>query len=489
MNRQLLLIVYALLHCCLSAFSQVQVTAYIGEDIQLYAPASSDSKRTELHHVTWSSNNSCATILTPTTNPATVRITSKGTAIVSCIADYYSSYYWSINDPIYGSDVRMTERYTITCVEKGGDGGGSDGGGSGGGGSWDSDPTIPSPQVGAGWTRFNTFYYYCAVRTIEGVVMKFTQGSEPGTCLTFAWQNGTAICIDPSTSGRVTIPETVEGYTTLYINDYSFSMCKYMTEIIIPNTVKRIGNRAFQGCSSLTTMTIPASIKEIGNDAFTGCTSLRSVTCLAQEPPSVSSYSDPFYGRQSDMFLYVPKGCKTKYEEWNVWKDFKEIIELEESYNIKTSADGYATFFSSMADYSIPDGLSASVVTQVANHKLTFSKLSGNIIPRGTAVMLTSDQKQANTYTLKMVTNGTTSYEGVNLLRGSDKATTTTGDGYHYKLSYGKANSAWSKVFGWYWGTTSGASFQIEANKAWLVAPKSEANTRSFALDKGMRTQ
>ena len=103
------------------------------------------------------------------------------------------------------------------------------------------------------------------------------------------------------------------------------------------------------------------------------------------------------------------------------------------------------------------------------------------VIPAGTAVMLVSDSKKSGTYTLT-ASNSTASYSGTNLLRGCDEATTTTGNGYHYKLSYGQSGSNLSNVFGWYWGAQNGAPFQIEGHKAWLVVPKSSSSTRGFAI-------
>ena len=47
---------------------------------------------------------------------------------------------------------------------------------------------------------------------------------------------------------------------------------------IIPDSVKRIGNRVFWGCTDLTSITIPDSVTEIGDSAFSGCTGLTSIT-------------------------------------------------------------------------------------------------------------------------------------------------------------------------------------------------------------------
>ena len=162
---------------------------------------------------------------------------------------------------------------------------------------------------------------------------------------------------------------------------------------------------------------------------------------------------------------------------------------MEKNYdnkNITISNSGYASFYDSQSAYTLPNGLSAQVVTNAANSKLAYKTIAdgsvSGVIPKGTAVMLASDNKQAGTYTLT-ATENTVSYSGTNLLRGSDEAQMTTGDGYHYKLSYGQTGTAWSDVFGWYWGADNGGSFMTEGHKAWLVVPKSAATTRGFTVD------
>ena len=162
----------------------------------------------------------------------------------------------------------------------------------------------------------------------------------------------------------------------------------------------------------------------------------------------------------------------------------KTVTILGKTVDIVTSNAGYATFYDSNYAYSLPHGLSAQVVTGVANNKLIYKTIaegsSGGIIPKGTAVMLASDNKNSNVYTLYTTLNNT-QYYGVNLLHGSDESRMTTGSGYHYKLTYGQTGTIWDQVFGWYWGAKDGLPFKIQGNKAWLVIPES-ATTRSYGF-------
>ena len=160
-----------------------------------------------------------------------------------------------------------------------------------------------------------------------------------------------------------------------------------------------------------------------------------------------------------------------------------EVEVLNRNYEVIMSPTGYATFYDSQSAYSLPNGLSAQVVSGVSNSKISYQNLSGNVIPKNVAVMLISDAKRAGTYTLT-ASESTGTYTGTNLLHGSDNATTTTGNGYHYKLSYGKTGTDWNDVFGWYWGAQNGAPFQIDGHKAWLVVPANAVTRASgYTID------
>ena len=155
---------------------------------------------------------------------------------------------------------------------------------------------------------------------------------------------------------------------------------------------------------------------------------------------------------------------------------------IDAALAVRTSAAGYATFYDSGWAVTLPSGLQAQVVAGISNGKLSYKTLTGSVVPKDVAVMLTADLKRAADYTLTR-TESTATYSGTNLLKGSDEATTTTGDGYHYKLSYGpSSDSSLKDVFGWYWGAQDGGAFQIDGHKAWLVVPRS-AGARSFSAD------
>lgn len=61
---------------------------------------------------------------------------------------------------------------------------------------------------------------------------------------------------------------------TKIICDSAFSMCNFLTSIIVPNSVTSIGEGAFYKCSSLSNIVISDSVTDIGDWAFVNCNKL-----------------------------------------------------------------------------------------------------------------------------------------------------------------------------------------------------------------------
>ena len=91
------------------------------------------------------------------------------------------------------------------------------------------------------------------------------------------------------------------------IGDRTFFLCRFLTNINIPNSVTTIGDLTFVFCDSLTSINIPNSVTTIGNWGFGACKSLTSITI----PNSVVTIiGNPFYGwhgilnNESKAFIY-----------------------------------------------------------------------------------------------------------------------------------------------------------------------------------------
>ncbi|HIU99370.1 MAG TPA: leucine-rich repeat protein [Candidatus Limadaptatus stercoripullorum] len=105
----------------------------------------------------------------------------------------------------------------------------------------------------------------------------------------------------------VTIPNTVTN-----IENSAFCGCTALTSISIPDSVTSIEDSAFGYCTSLTSVTIPDSVTSIGSGAFRDCSSLISVTI----PNSVTSIGDYAFGYCTSLTSITIPNSVTSIGDW-----------------------------------------------------------------------------------------------------------------------------------------------------------------------------
>lgn len=82
-------------------------------------------------------------------------------------------------------------------------------------------------------------------------------------------------------SGIVRIPEQVtygnNSYAVTEVEQSAFAVFTKLTEVVLPNTIKKIGDNAFASCFSLKKFNIPNSVEYIGASAFNHCEALDTI--------------------------------------------------------------------------------------------------------------------------------------------------------------------------------------------------------------------
>ena len=110
----------------------------------------------------------------------------------------------------------------------------------------------------------------------------------------------------------MTIPDTIDGYSTTAIGDWSFEWCSSLTSVIIPDSVTSIGYGAFYGCSSLTSVEIPDSVTSIGNIAFLFCENLTEIS-VATGNTVYSSSDGVLFNKDKSELMVFPAGKGKSY--------------------------------------------------------------------------------------------------------------------------------------------------------------------------------
>jgi len=158
-----------------------------------------------------------------------------------------------------------------------------------------------------------------------------------------------------------------------------FSGCKFLTTISIPNHITEIGDKAFSD-SWLESITIPNSVTKIGEASFSSCPNLQEVyfgknttsigfmafsACTLKfiyipqiTPPLIEQYTFHCVNKISCK-LYVPKDALSVYKSTDFWKEFSDVNEIHDTYDVTVHAGigGAVTFNNSI----IPNNSSVQV--------------------------------------------------------------------------------------------------------------------------------
>ena len=81
-----------------------------------------------------------------------------------------------------------------------------------------------------------------------------------------------------STEEVIIVPEEIDGLPVTRIWEYAFSFCENEKEIVLPDSIKEIGEVAFANNYMLEKINLPKELKTIPNSCFYGCYNLKEIT-------------------------------------------------------------------------------------------------------------------------------------------------------------------------------------------------------------------
>ena len=163
---------------------------------------------------------------------------------------------------------------------------------------------------------------------------------------------------------KLSVPFELDGHTVTSIGYRAFYENKYLTEVMLPDTLKAlriqpfawceklqsvtlpegleiIDTNAFFSCKKLTKVNIPASVTTVMEGIFAGCTSLKEIA-LAPDHPFLEAADGVLFNKETSTLLWYP--ATRKGREFTVPESTKRI--------------GYQAFYASPLEKIIlPDSI------------------------------------------------------------------------------------------------------------------------------------
>lgn len=152
--------------------------------------------------------------------------------------------------------------------------------------------------------------------------------------------------INGSKADTVNIPSGIT-----QIKSYAFAN-SYITKVVMPDTVSKIGDSAFLNCKKLTIANIPSGVTSIGKSAFSGCVLLES----AYLPYGLQTLGEGAF-RNCKKIKEIDIGDNIEKIEANVFSGCEALQYVTVSENITEIGDGAFNGCKALCDFYFHDGL------------------------------------------------------------------------------------------------------------------------------------
>ena len=175
---------------------------------------------------------------------------------------------------------------------------------------------------------------YCDGRPVQMAFRNHPSPKFPNYAFVGYRQYGRA-SIDTLTAGRLVLPDSVTNGKGQRVRVYSigrqaFAHCRYLTEVVMSDSLMEIGDQSFYDCTALREVTLPKALRVIYPFAFRGCTSL-SVVRVKNPNHKIGIYESIFDQQTLDRAtLIVPAGTLKLFANSLVFGMFRYATEAFE---------------------------------------------------------------------------------------------------------------------------------------------------------------
>ena len=171
----------------------------------------------------------------------------------------------------------------------------------------------------------------------------------------------------------ITLPA---GLTT--IGSRAFDNCYSIKELVIPNSVTSIGEYPFLNCSNMTSLTLPSNLETLPIGLFRGCASLTSVTL----PDNlVSLPADIFYGMTKLTSVILPESLETIGNNAFAYSGITNIVIPKNVTSIGEHAFSYTNNLNSV---TFEEG---TTINTIGTYAFDYSGLTSIILPDSVKVL------------------------------------------------------------------------------------------------------
>lgn len=179
-----------------------------------------------------------------------------------------------------------------------------------------------------GWKKGDGFhaFVYCNGKKVDAYYCVRSVSTE----VSLGYESYSQIAIDSTLTGCLEVPGRVTApdgqvFRVTCISRHALADCRRLTDIVLPDSIRDIGDQSFMNCSSLRSIVVPCCTRYIWPYAFRGCTKLRRIEVRAVEPPD--SYNDVFDEHTLRFAtLVVPATSTDAYRNAFVWNMFRYSI-------------------------------------------------------------------------------------------------------------------------------------------------------------------